>query len=61
MSAFVTTERGVLPSGEPFRVARRLLDGWTRAFVVIDGKERRRSMRWLREQKRGEHRREEGE
>jgi hypothetical protein len=46
---FVTTARGVLPTGEPYRVARRY-DGWTRAYVKIDGVERRRSLSWLKKQ-----------
>jgi len=48
MSAFTEVERGTLPTGEAFRVIRRW-DGWTRAFVMMNGEEKRRSMRWLKE------------
>jgi hypothetical protein len=48
VSAFTEVERGTLPTGEVFRIVRRW-DGWTRAFVMIKGEEKRRSMRWLKE------------
>jgi len=54
MSAFTEIERGTLPTGEAFRVVRRW-DGWTRAFVMVNGAEKRRSMRWLNEQRRKEN------
>jgi hypothetical protein len=53
VSAFEEIERGTLPTGEAFRVVRRW-DGWTRAFVLINGAEKRRSMRWLKEHRREE-------
>jgi hypothetical protein len=51
MTAFTEIERGTLPTGESFRVVRRW-DGWVRAFVMVNGAEKRRSMRWLKEQRR---------
>jgi len=53
MSAFTEVERGNLLTGEQFRVVRRW-DGWTRAFVMVNGEEKRRSRRWLQEQRRKE-------
>jgi len=53
VSAFMEVERGNLPTGEAFRVVRRW-DGWTRAFVMMNGEEKRRSMRWLKEHRREE-------
>ncbi len=53
MGAFQEIERGTLPTGEAFRVVRRW-DGWVRAFVTVNGVEKRRSMRWLKEHRREE-------
>ncbi len=36
------------------REAVRRWDGWTRAFVAVNGEEKRRSMRWLKEHRREE-------
>ena len=55
MGAFQEIERGTLPTGEAFRVVRRW-DGWVRAFVTVNGVEKRRSMRWLKEHRREDER-----
>ena len=45
---FETIERGHI-NGEPYYVARRLEDGWTRCF--LGKKRKRRTMAWLKKQK----------
>lgn len=45
---FETLEEGFI-NGEPYYVARRLEDGWTRCF--LGAKRKRRTMRWLKKQK----------
>lgn len=48
MKDFETIERGHI-NGEPYYVARRLEDGWTRCF--LGAKRKRRTMAWLKKQK----------
>lgn len=45
---FETLEQGYI-NGEPYYVARRLTDGWTRCF--LGKKRKRRTMAWLKKQK----------
>ena len=45
---FETIEQGYI-NGEPYYVARRLEDGWTRCF--LGAKRKRRTMAWLKKQK----------
>jgi hypothetical protein len=45
---FETIEQGYI-NGEPYYVARRVEDGWTRCF--LGAKRKRRTMAWLKKQK----------
>jgi hypothetical protein len=50
MKAFEVLESGKLPDGTPYRIVRRIKDGWTRCFILVNGKRKRRSMSWFRKQ-----------
>lgn len=48
-----TIERGVLPDGTPYRIWERA-NGARYGFIEIRGRERRRSVGWIRKQLKGE-------
>lgn len=50
MRNFTTIERGTV-NDMPYYVARRHSDGWTRCWIKRGDRNIRRSMNWLRKQK----------